>query len=223
MSMRPAVWWIAASLAGISLMSAVGLGYFWGAGSASKRPLASAERHIEPSPPDSRQHLGQSDTQRLKTWEQALERAAPVASAAPLPAEPSRSPEAARLKYIERVRTTGPDRRNLVADARRVSESWSAAASAQSLDVTFDQWECYRAGCLVNARHGSADTVDRATEAITKSAGFMGWNGEKLRTGPVEVSKGKPEVTWILFAPPEGEKTLPDQLEMPAHASILSK
>jgi len=215
MRVRSSVRWLAGVLGGFSLAGAVAVGYLWG---AREQPTANKapKRTVEATAPDSqRERLGITDAQRLAAWQQAMKQAVPSAAVAEAPPEPEpQSPEEARRRYIERVKETGRDERNLITDARRVGQTWLEAVNDKRLDVTFDEWECYRGGCLINARHASTEVLDRTTEAITESAGFMGWNGEKLRTGPTtRDSGGKPEVTWILFAPPAGEPSLQADLE----------
>jgi hypothetical protein len=102
----------------------------------------------------------------------------------------------------------------------RVGESWSRAAKREGVELKFDRWTCYHAGCVIDVRH-APDVLDRLTRAISTDPGFVGWHGEKFRSGPLEQADGKVEVTWILYAPPEGEPALvvaqaPEPPESPA-------
>jgi hypothetical protein len=97
-----------------------------------------------------------------------------------------------------------------------VGAAWVEAVAQKKLDVKFGEWECFHAGCFVNARHGSAALVDRVTEEVTMSPAFHEWNGEKIRTGPVEEKDGKTDVTWVLLPPHEGEPALQSGVKVQA-------
>lgn len=132
--------------------------------------------------------------------------AAPAAAASAPEGEILSAGEA-RDRELARVVASGADPRNLTADAVRVGQSWSRAAGKEGVDLKFAQWSCYRAGCVTNVRH-APELLDRLTRAISTDPSFLGWGGEKFRSGPIEQPDGKVEVTWILYAPPEGEPAL---------------
>jgi hypothetical protein len=138
--------------------------------------------------------------------------ARPPQSAAPAGTEPA--PEGERLtakeardREVARMVASGADARNLTADALRVGESWSRATRKEGVDLKFGQWSCYGAGCVTNVRH-APEMLDRLTRAISTDPAFLGWGGEKFRSGPIDQPDGKIEVTWILYAPPAGEPAL---------------
>jgi hypothetical protein len=149
----------------------------------------------------------------------ALETAASPPAPAPAPDREGLSAMEARDREVARVAASGPDPRNLTADAVRAGESWSRAVKNEGVDLRFDRWTCYRAGCVTDVRH-APELFERVSRAISRDIAFMGWAGEKLRSGPIEQPGGQIEVTWILYAPEEGEPALlmePELQEPPAN------
>jgi hypothetical protein len=229
-SARSHVAWLAAGLP-ILLLAAVAGGYLIGTrdpgGARAAHTESSRGRRVTPAhvPVTEGLTVQTADAQRSAMQPAASnEQTAPAASneqTAPAELEPDDlSAEEARARHVAKIRASGPDNRSLLVDARRVGQDWADAAEAKELDVYFDDWECHRAGCLVNARHGSANAIDRATEEISHCRGFLNWNGEKLRTGPIQTVAGETEVTWILFAPREGEPAF--QAELDANENDMS-
>lgn len=143
-------------------------------------------------------------------------------AASSLPAEPAPaaeilSAEEARNREVTRLVASGPDPRNLRADALRVGQSWSDAARREGVELKFADWTCYRAGCMTNIQH-APEQLDRLTRAISMDRAFVGWAGEKFRSGPIGRATGKVEVTWILYAPPDGEPALTMAQDQPTAA-----
>lgn len=117
--------------------------------------------------------------------------------------------EEERGNTIEHLRQSGRDERDLLGTVRSEFEDWKAALSQEpKLDVKLGSWECYRAGCFVDAVHGSIAEVSQSTQLITATRSFLRWNSGKMRSGEITRPDGKVEVTWVLFAPPEGQPVL---------------
>lgn len=125
----------------------------------------------------------------------------PVSTAEGLTAKEARDQEVARLA------ASGPDTRYLTADVLRVGESWARAVKSEGVDLRFDHWTCYRAGCVTDVRHAPG-LFERLSRAISTDTAFMGWGAGKMRSGPIEQPDGTIEVTWILYAPEEGKPAL---------------
>jgi hypothetical protein len=194
-----------------ALLVTGGVGFMLG--SRHRDPTAQSVASVQ-APPQVRQVPAANsppppEGQRVVVHPALSARLSPTSTPAESP-EPQLSPEDARERHTARVRGSGPDRRGLLDAARQVGQSFRDTLAKKQLDVQFDDWECYRDGCMVSARHATTDLVDRATEEITHSPGFQHWNGEKLRTGPVAASDGKTEVVWILYAPPDGQVAYED-------------
>jgi hypothetical protein len=199
--------------AGVAVVAAVAGGYVWGRHGNASKVAATVGKE---SAAAAQERLATEDASRQQRdhrpgMRSPMPLAANSAGAEP-PDSPGPSPEEGRRKHIARLTTSGPDARGLLADARRAGEDWENALKGKGLAVTFGDWHCFKAGCFVEAKHASADTVEKATSVVTSSSGFMGWNGEKIRTGPVPLPDGKTDVVWILLPPPEGEATLPSEL-----------
>lgn len=204
---------VGAAFAGIAVVAALVIGYVWGARGNTSKTLATAGKESD-GPQE--QRAATEDAPRAQRSQAAGMRPPlplAVTSAGDQQPEPSApSPEEGRRRNIARLTTSGPDTRGLLADARRVGEDWENALAAEGLAVTFGDWHCFKAGCFVEAKHASEDTVEKATNVVTSSSGFTGWNGEKIRTGPVPLPDGKTDVVWILLPPAEGEAALPAEL-----------
>jgi hypothetical protein len=203
-----------AALAGVAVVAALIVGYVWGAGGgrvnstpASKGPEGAAQSQGTDAT-ESGPERQPSPGPRMRP---PLPLAANSAGAEP-PEPPTLSPEEGRRQHIARLTTSGPDTRGLLTDARRVGEDWENALAAERLGVTLGDWHCFKAGCFVEAKHASLETVEKATNVVTNSSAFMSWNGEKIRTGPVPLPDGKTDVVWILLPPAEGEAALPPEL-----------
>lgn len=125
----------------------------------------------------------------------------------PQPAAERLTAKEARDRAVARMLASGPDARGLTADALRVGKSWSRAAQQEGVELKFDQWSCYRGGCVTDVRH-APDVLHALTRAISTDSAFVGWNGEKFRSGPIEQPDGKVEVTWILYAPADAGPAL---------------
>lgn len=149
-----------------------------------------------------------ADQERVGPAKREAQLPAPVGTNSS-PAPDNLTAAQARNLEVDRMVASGPDSRDLKASALRVGESWSRAARKESVELEFADWRCYRAGCVTHVRH-APDMLDRLTRAISTDQGFVGWSGEKFRSGPIEQPDGKIEVTWILYAPPEGEPVLVD-------------
>jgi hypothetical protein len=201
---------VLAAAAGVAVVIAVAAGYVWGARKSAVSVAATVRAKSEAATSPQRPRaaadaLRPADRMRLPI--------APPSSVSAGPEEAATlSPEEGRAKHIGRLTSSGPDTRGLLSDARRVGDEWSDALAAQGLEVAFDDWYCFKAGCFVSAKHASAETVDTATDVITHSRAFTHWNGEKIRTGPVLMAGGKTDVTWILLPPPEGEAAIVSEL-----------
>ncbi|HKQ71108.1 MAG TPA: hypothetical protein VJT73_17300 [Polyangiaceae bacterium] len=107
-----------------------------------------------------------------------------------------------RDQKIAWLKTTGPDRDNLIAQAENIARAWNKLAEKLLAGAAFGRMECYRRGCYGTAIHGSAGTIDDLTREISQSTEFRDWNGPKMRTGPVIRKDGNVEVTWVLFTQP---------------------
>jgi hypothetical protein len=70
---------------------------------------------------------------------------------------------------------------------------------------------------MTNIQH-APEQLDRLTRAISMDRAFVGWAGEKFRSGPIGRATGKVEVTWILYAPPDGEPALTMAQDQPTAA-----
>jgi hypothetical protein len=194
----------------VALAAAVCVGYWFGRqGSASAAEAAvsqaaapksslpeRAPRNWNPAPPTS-------------------DRAAPpivADSAAPAPAEapseaqedsePKLSAEQERERQRERLRKSGPDTRNFLGIVRSTFRDW------EGTDIKLGPWYCYKAGCYVDAVHGSMSEVPTATHRLSATDSFNRWNSGKMRTGEVMRPDGSVEVTWVLFAPADDAPVL---------------
>jgi hypothetical protein len=149
----------------------------------------------------------------------------PSASAAPgtLPerADDENPPELSALDrrdmMIAGLESSGPGPR-LVAAAARVAKGWNAKLAAFGAEGGIGAFTCFAKGCYVTAQHSSEPAANAATNVITRTGEFNGWQSGKMRSGVIEKPDGKVEVTWVLFAPePKQEPLLavlpPDTLD----------
>jgi len=197
------------------LILGVAIGHFSStrAGRITKASVGAAEDESGPLAPPAEPPVRARATLSTRAVEPPVVAARPFEpEAVPEPAKPAASrqdptAEEARDAEVARIKTSGPDLRNLAADARRVGQDWSKAVAEAGVDVKFDDWSCYRAGCITNVRHAGARISD-VTSKVTRSRAFLDWNGEKLRSGPIDQPDGRIEVTWILYAPVAGQPAL---------------
>ena len=89
--------------------------------------------------------------------------------------------------------------------AGKVATAWTEKMPKIGLEVQVGRVECYRKGCFTTIVHKTDGDVDRATQAITRTGEFHGWQSGKMRSGPIPRPDGKVEATWFLFSP-EGDK-----------------
>jgi len=122
--------------------------------------------------------------------------------------EPLLTAEQEREQQLSKLRASGRDERNLLGTVLTTFGDWRQKLDAAKIDVKLGQWSCFRAGCFMDAQHPSADNVSNATSAITTTDSFLRWNSSKMRSGEITKPDGTVEVTWMLFAPPEGEPVL---------------
>ncbi|WP_437725495.1 hypothetical protein [Sorangium sp. So ce861] len=129
------------------------------------------------------------------------------------PAEPRRepSPREHRDRVLRELRASGPDHR-LFAPASAVVDAWTSKLAKLGAAGAFEPLECYAKGCSVTVVHASAVKAEEATEVITRTREFTGWQAGKMRSGLIERGGDRVEVTWILDAPPPDSPVLPEEL-----------
>ncbi|WP_437944955.1 hypothetical protein WME98_28730 [Sorangium sp. So ce296] len=129
------------------------------------------------------------------------------------PAESPRgpSPREHRDRVLRELRASGPDHR-LFAPASAVVDAWTSKLAKLGAAGTFEPLECYAKGCSVTVVHASAVKAEEATEVITRTGEFHGWQAGKMRSGLIEHDGDRVEVTWILDAPPPDSPVLPEAL-----------
>jgi hypothetical protein len=110
-----------------------------------------------------------------------------------------------RDKSVAELRASGPAAAAMTASAAKVATAWSEKMPTIGVNVQIGKVECYRKGCFMTVVHATDDDVERATQAITRTGEFHGWQSGKMRSGPIPRPDGKVEATWFLF-PPEGDK-----------------
>jgi len=140
----------------------------------------------------------------------------PPESEALIPSEPEPSVELSALdhrnKMVADLQKSGPDRRQLATPASSVFTGWNAKLKTLGVVSSFGSVECHANGCYASATHASQAEVDRATEIITRTGEFNGWQAAKVRSGPIARADGTIEVTWVLFAPEPDVAALPREL-----------
>jgi hypothetical protein len=175
-------------------------------GSAASAAVAEASGPADPARPAAR---SPKDPER-RDWFEARRsaEAAPAGGAVvPVAAERDAGAEAAleRDRQLEVLRGSGPAPSGFLRAAEKVSRPWEELARATSGEIDVKSWECYRAGCFVNAVHRSARSVDDMTTRILGSSELGSWPGPKSRSAPIPLPDGRIELTWLLFAPePDG-------------------
>ncbi|WP_129573191.1 MULTISPECIES: hypothetical protein [Sorangium] len=129
------------------------------------------------------------------------------------PAAPPRepSPREHRDRVLRELRASGPDHR-LFAPASAVVGAWTSKLAQLGAPGAFEPLECYAKGCSVTVVHASAVKAEEATEVITRTREFSGWQAGKMRSGLIEHDGDRVEVTWILDAPPPDSPVLPEEL-----------
>jgi hypothetical protein len=118
--------------------------------------------------------------------------------------EPSAPPpitaEEERDRSVERVRSSGPDLKNLMERARAVGESLATVAERLTVQARVGPWECYSGGCFTTIIHNSEAGLEDLTTELSHTEEFRGWEGPKMRSGPISRPDGAVEITWILFS-----------------------
>ncbi|WP_437938872.1 hypothetical protein [Sorangium sp. So ce341] len=112
---------------------------------------------------------------------------------------------------MRELRASGPDHR-LFAPASAVVGAWTSKLAKLGAAGAFGPLECYAKGCSVTVVHASAVKAEEATEVITRTREFNGWQAGKMRSGLIEHDGDRVEVTWILDAPPPDSPVLPEEL-----------
>jgi hypothetical protein len=107
--------------------------------------------------------------------------------------------------------------------AATVLAGWTAKVAEMGVDGKWGRVECYAMGCFVTVSHSSEDAASKATDVITRTGEFNGWQAGKMRSGTIALADGTVEVTWVLYPPaPEQEALVatlpPDTLEELHHA-----
>ena len=132
---------------------------------------------------------------------------------------------AQRDDVVAGLRASGPDERGLTQAAATVLASWKAKVAELGVDGDWGHAECYAKGCFVTAAHPSDHAASQATDVITRTGEFNGWQAGKMRSGVIPRPDGTVEVTWVLYAPaPDHDALLaqlpPDTLEELRHAWV---
>lgn len=195
---------------------ALAVGFFWG-----RRSSAQVDRGSSATDVGSRasatipRGLAPPPIRRIQAPARELEPAPSAAVAevsTPLAEEPVPEPpltaEQEREQQLTKLRQSGRDERNLLGTVLTTFGDWSQKLQEQKIDVKLGQWSCFHAGCFMDAVHPSIANVSDATAAITTTDSFLRWNSSKMRSGEITRPDGTVEVTWLLFAPPEGEPAL---------------
>jgi hypothetical protein len=133
---------------------------------------------------------------------------------APPPPEPSAREH--RDNVVAELRASGPDRRGLAAPAAKVLTGWTTKIAGLGVEGRWGRVECHAKGCLMTAVHPNEEAANKASEVITRTGEFNGWQAGKMRSGIIARGDGAVEVTWVLYPPPAGEAalaaTLPDDV-----------
>jgi hypothetical protein len=123
-----------------------------------------------------------------------------------------------RDKSVAELKASGPASRTIAESAAKVAKGWSEKMPKIGVDVQVGPVECFRKGCFMTVVHATDDDVERATQAITRTGEFHGWQSGKMRSGPIPRPDGKVEATWFLFPPQDGKEPMaatlpPDNLD----------
>ncbi|WP_437296630.1 hypothetical protein [Sorangium sp. So ce426] len=133
------------------------------------------------------------------------------------PSEPLEPPqqEPSALEHRDRVvaelRASGVDRR-LGAPASTVVDGWSSKLARFAVGGSFEKEECFAKGCFVTIVHPSLQDAEKATDIITRTGEFNGWQAGKMRSGPIAHDDGRVELTWVMYPPPPDGHVLPETL-----------
>jgi hypothetical protein len=120
------------------------------------------------------------------------------------PAEAKRvTPVEERDNAVARVRASGPDQKRLFSRAQAVGDVWEALAKKRETPAQVGRWECHAAGCLATIVQKSESEIEDLTNDLSREEAFRGWEGPKMRSGPIKRPDGSTEVTWILYSSDE--------------------
>ncbi|XXX71945.1 hypothetical protein WMF30_30295 [Sorangium sp. So ce134] len=150
--------------------------------------------------------------QGVRAQEVAVNPPQPAASSTG-PAEPPMEVSAVEHRdgVLARLRASGRDYR-LTSPATTVARGWASKLRQFGVEGEFAPLECYAKGCAVTILHSSQRAAQRATDVVTRSGEFHGWQAGKMRSGLIPKDNGQVEVTWILDSPPADEPVLPENL-----------
>jgi len=193
--------WLSPVLGLAALALAVGLGYLWG-GRTKRSP--SVQETIASEDAVHERRGAPTRPPRAAQRPAAL----PTLPAPPGPTEEEPEDitgEEERRRKIEQMRASGPDRRDLLGTIRASFGDWKRALHEPRIDVNLGEWQCFRAGCYVSLVHASSALVSESTRRLTETKSFLRWNSSKMRSAEIVRPDGRVEITWLLFAPPEGE------------------
>jgi hypothetical protein len=117
-----------------------------------------------------------------------------------------------RDAVVAELRASGQDRRGMRAPAAQVLTGWKAKIAALGGEGRWGTFECYAKGCFVTAVHSTEEAASKASEVITRTGEFNGWQAGKMRSGIIARSDGDVEVTWVLYPPAPGSEALASTL-----------
>lgn len=95
--------------------------------------------------------------------------------------------------------------------AELVAKQWRKFADSAETQFSVDSPECFKGGCSFVTRHESDAELDVILNDMAHTDGFHRWNSGKFRSGPQELEQGGIKITWIFFAPPEGNPVMAPQ------------
>ena len=196
--------WLGPLVGLAALALAVSVGYLWG--KRTNRP-ASPEGSIASEDAPGAASKAPSSLPRPMQRPEAV---APALSNPEPPDEPAEAitGEEERRRKVEQLRASGSDHRDLLQSIRSSFGDWKAALAEPAIDVKLGEWACFRGGCYVDLVHGSSAMVSESTRRLTETKSFLRWNSSKMRSAEIVRPDGRVEITWLLFAPPEGEPIL---------------
>ncbi|HKQ68111.1 MAG TPA: hypothetical protein VJT73_02165, partial [Polyangiaceae bacterium] len=160
----------------------VALGYIWGAGAASASASVSVPSAVSSSVTRPRSATaGEHASPELAN---AGPRESQEPEHPPVPTVPDKTPIELRDEKVAELKASGPGAPELLKQARDASVAWTALAAKKKMAATFDDWECYAAGCYTRLVQSSAADIEKFTHFLSQSREFSQWPGGKLRTGP---------------------------------------
>jgi hypothetical protein len=109
------------------------------------------------------------------------------------------------------LRASGRDYR-LTAPAQTLVKGWASKLQRFGVAGKMEPLECYAQGCAVTTVYPSQSAAEAASEVVTRTGEFNGWQAGKMRSGYIVKGDGRVEVTWVLDAPPPDVSVLPDKL-----------